>query len=431
MKTLRIIIGLLTFFSSLYMEVGAQSITLSFTGVKYGLFVPLDSVLIENLYVGCDTTIYYPDTILTIHTLGLGEPSTDHSKFTVFQNVPNPSGSGTAIKLFQPATGAVSVVVSDMQGHQVASFSGELDRGYHRFDFMPGGSDFYLFSAISSGIVRTIKIVSLLNTGGQSCLLNYAGMIKEEAKVKQAIPAGGFTYTPGDRLRFTGFSNAFTKTFEDAPQGNVTYTFYFFDPGIPCPGIPIVIHGGQTYNTLLIGNRCWLRESLNIGTMIICKQNQTDNGVIEKYCRGDWEYNCEIEGGLYQWDEMMQYVTTSGARGICPDGWQIPTEWDWEALANNLGGRAAAGGRMKETGTSHWKSPNTGATNSSGFTALPAGIRDSGGLYFAYYGSHAFFWTSTLYASPWRLDYNNGYFSPPAWPDDRKFGYSVRCMKYL
>jgi uncharacterized protein (TIGR02145 family) len=67
-----------------------------------------------------------------------------------------------------------------------------------------------------------------------------------------------------------------------------------------------------------VGDKCWLKENLNVGTMILSEQNQSDNGLIEKYCYGDLPANCETYGGLYQWREAMQYIATPGTQGICP-----------------------------------------------------------------------------------------------------------------
>lgn len=162
----------------------------------------------------------------------------------------------------------------------------------------------------------------------------------------------------------------------------------------PCPSIPSLIYEGQIYNTVQIGTQCWFKENLNVGTRINGNQNQTNNGIFEKYCNDDNEANCNTYGGLYQWDELMQYVTTIGAKGLCPDGWHIPTDAEWTTLTTYLGGESVAGGKMKETGTAHWLFPNTGATNESGFTALPGGYRNmSGG--FGPLGNYASFYSST------------------------------------
>ena len=150
----------------------------------------------------------------------------------------------------------------------------------------------------------------------------------------------------------------------------------------------------QIYTSVQIGDQCWMAENLNIGEMINGAEEMTDNGVIEKYCYENNTANCDEYGGLYQWDEMMQYVTTEGVQGICPAGWHLPTNGECITLTIFLGGESVAGGKMKETGYTHWQSPNTGATNESGFTGLPAGNRLPNSNFF-FLGYAASFWSST------------------------------------
>lgn len=190
-----------------------------------------------------------------------------------------------------------------------------------------------------------------------------------------------------------------------------------------------VSHEGNNYHTVKIGTQCWFKENLNIGTRIGGSQNQTDNGIIEKYCYNDNEANCDIYGGLYQWNELMQYVTTQGAKGLCPGGWHIPTDAEWTTLTSNLGGEPQAGGKMKEAGTSHWASPNTGATNSSGFTALPGGYRDDGG-YFDNLTYHTYHWSSTHGGTDfaWYRGFYNNTGNVGRYYDYKSNGFSCRCI---
>ncbi len=201
---------------------------------------------------------------------------------------------------------------------------------------------------------------------------------------------------------------------------------------IPCPGIPTVEYGGQTYNTVQIGIQCWLKENLNIGTMINGSQNQANNGTIEKYCYNNLELSCNTYGGLYQWDEAMQYVTTPGTQGICPAGWHMPTDAEWTTLTTYLGGEGVAGGKLKEIGTVHWLSPNTGATNSSGFTALPGGYKGNSGNFLGQ-TSNGYFWTSTDISTTevWsrQLDYNDVYVGRSYGYYHKVYGLSCRCLK--
>jgi uncharacterized protein (TIGR02145 family) len=186
---------------------------------------------------------------------------------------------------------------------------------------------------------------------------------------------------------------------------------------------------GQVYNTVQIGEQCWMAENLNIGTMIAGSTDPTNNGEIEKYCYDNNIANCDEYGGLYQWDEMMQYSIIPGSQGICPIGWYIPSDDDLATLGDFLGGNAVAGGKMKEEGTIHWNPPNTGATNSSGFTGLPGGHITNG--YFYYLGTSCRFWssseTSDNYATYGNLIYNYTNFYQASY--NKTHGYSVRCIR--
>jgi uncharacterized protein (TIGR02145 family) len=154
---------------------------------------------------------------------------------------------------------------------------------------------------------------------------------------------------------------------------------------------------GKYYNTVLIGNQCWFKDNLDVGIRINRTQNANPtNNIIEKYCYDDNEDNCVIYGALYQWEELMQGSWNAGVKGICPPGWHIPTYDEWIILGNYLGGAGIAGGKMKETGFTHWNPPNEGATNESGFTALP-----TGSLYGNYdgLGDLTAYWSSTYWNS--------------------------------
>jgi len=203
-----------------------------------------------------------------------------------------------------------------------------------------------------------------------------------------------------------------------------------FTPQWSCGQIFTDERDGKNYNTLQIGTQCWMEQNLNVGTRIDGVQSPANNGTIEKYCYDDSEANCAVYGGLYQWNEMMNYSTTAGVQGICMAGWHLPTDAEWTTLTTFLGGESLSGGKMKEVGYTHWTSPNTGATNSSGFTALPAGTHNSASA-FGDLGYRANFWSSTendgsnawgrilFYDAP---DLLRGY-------NVKSYDWSVRCLK--
>ncbi|MFZ4707458.1 MAG: FISUMP domain-containing protein [Bacteroidales bacterium] len=201
----------------------------------------------------------------------------------------------------------------------------------------------------------------------------------------------------------------------------------------PCPGLPtVILYEGKTYHNIQIGNQCWLKENLNVGTRVDNWQGQDwANGTIEKYCYNNLESNCDIYGGLYSWDEMMQNSVTPGVQGISPPGWHIPTYAEWTTMSTYLGGVNVAGGKLKEIGTNHWLNPNTGATNEFGFTALPGGYTYTMGLYDAM-GVYGFWWTSSEYTNTsqaWHIEMD--YSSPTIyywWPIKGQC-ISVRCVR--
>ena len=245
----------------------------------------------------------------------------------------------------------------------------------------------------------------------------------------------GFTFHFGDSLIYIGYSKTSagiigSDVLEDKPQSNETYLFEIVE-GIPCPGVPAINYGGQIYTTVQIGTQCWFKENLNIGTMIPGNTNQTNNSIIEKYCYNNDTAKCNVYGGLYQWDEAMQYVTTEGAQGICPDGWHLPSNAEFVALSNILGNWGIAGAKMKEKGVIHWSSPNTGATNSSGFTGLGGGGYFQSPYFFFELYLYACFWSSTK-STTTDAHYRFLYYDALYFADDTYFktnAFSVRCLR--
>jgi uncharacterized protein (TIGR02145 family) len=165
---------------------------------------------------------------------------------------------------------------------------------------------------------------------------------------------------------------------------------------VPC-GEPLMDErDGQIYSTVQIGGQCWMAENLNIGTFINSSTSQSDNNIIEKFCYNDDYAKCDTYGGLYQWNEMMQYTTIESTQGICPAGWHIPSDEEYKILEIALGMTQAQADSM------YWRGTNQGSQiagnnqlwnngplvqdptfGSSGFNALPLG------------NFNGYIWTST------------------------------------
>ncbi len=195
--------------------------------------------------------------------------------------------------------------------------------------------------------------------------------------------------------------------------------------GEPCPGLEEFEYEGQIYHTVLIGQQCWMKENLNVGSMIPGTQEASDNSIVEKYCYGNDPANCALYGGLYTWNEMMQYDTGQHITGICPPGWRIPSDEEWDGLSEYLG--VTAGLKMKAT--TGWLSGGNG-TNESGFTALPAGTRAITGA-FGGLGESAYFWSTREHPTngAYRRKLVGGSVFLTNDPINKKMGFSVRCIQ--
>lgn len=146
---------------------------------------------------------------------------------------------------------------------------------------------------------------------------------------------------------------------------------------------------GNIYHTVTIGTQVWMVENLKTITF---RNGDPIPYYTKTSSRGYCWYNDDI-GYKNIYGAIYNIYTAIDNRSICPPGWHIPTVEEWTALVNYLGGESVAGGKLKETGTLHWQSPNTGASNSSGFTALPGGGRDCANN-FVNMGSQCNLWTS-------------------------------------
>jgi len=210
-----------------------------------------------------------------------------------------------------------------------------------------------------------------------------------------------------------------------------------FPMGNSCPGLSSVEYYGVEYPTIQIGGQCWLQKNLNVGTMIPYENLPWNDDNIEKYCYNNVASNCETYGALYHWWEAMFYgEATPGKQGICPPGFHIPTYQEFEILTDLFGGTLTAGGHLKAQ--AFWDSPNTGAINTSFFTAYgsgagynTAGIGGGDLCYDLQKTSYLFY--SNLPANQnkpvLKLRYNNAAAELVTLPaEPYPFG-SVRCMK--
>ena len=205
-----------------------------------------------------------------------------------------------------------------------------------------------------------------------------------------------------------------------------------------------VTYGGINYPTVLLGNgQEWMAQNLNTtqyndGTAITLvtddaqwTENYNNGTTLPMMCwynNDQATYTANTFGALYNWYAVSP--TTNGNRNVCPVGWHVPTNTEWTILTDYLGDSLVAGGKMKSTGTQYWQSPNTAATNESGFSGLPGGYRNYLGTFYGF-GYYGIWWSSTenntYNAWDRLLDYGSGVVTRDS--RGKENGFSVRCLR--
>jgi uncharacterized protein (TIGR02145 family) len=188
-------------------------------------------------------------------------------------------------------------------------------------------------------------------------------------------------------------------------------------------------YGGQSYKTVKIGDQTWMAENLNVA-------HNSGNG--NSVCYNYQESNCGTYGRLYNWAAAMDLPSScnssscasqvqSNHRGLCPEGWHIPSDSEWTTLTDYVGGSSVAGKKLKAT--SGWDSNGNG-TDDFGFSALPGGYRYSDGDFYnaGYYGN---WWSASEYAAGYAYYRDMYYIGGNAYwyGSDESYGYSVRCVQ--
>ncbi len=191
---------------------------------------------------------------------------------------------------------------------------------------------------------------------------------------------------------------------------------------------------GNSYSMVKIGEQVWMAQNL--------KATKYNDGSDIPYVTGNTAWTTLTTPAYCWYSNDSSYKDTYGALynwytvetdNLCPTGWHVPSEEEWRTLIDYLGGASTAGGKLKETGTDHWKTPNSGATNESNFTALPGGYRNTGFGQFYVIEEVGEWWTATgvsfAQQQAWyvHVDYNHG--SLYVQGEDKKTGRSIRCIK--
>jgi len=301
------------------------------------------------------------------------------------------------------------------------------------------------------------KIVTVSTSPASSITLTTATIGGNVSSAEQhPITSRGIVYGRAQNPTFadsTALSGSGSGVFSTTLSGLASYTRYYarafatVDLGtvygnevsftdFTCGTTTISDVDNNTYATVQIGTQCWTQSNLKVS-----KYRNGDN-IPSGLNNSQWDsttagayaiYNNDaandaLYGKLYNWSAV------NDSRGLCPTGWHVPSDAEWTTLTDFLGGASAAGGAMKSTAIQPtpggWISPNTGATNSSGFTGLPGGYRASGGGFYLL-GEYGAWWSSSDAGSGTAWNRALAYYSANAYRDyfNHRLGFSVRCAR--
>ncbi|MDD2890243.1 MAG: FISUMP domain-containing protein [bacterium] len=388
----------------------AQSYQISFAGT--GASTTVDSVKVENLTQGSDITLRGSDT-LYLTSIGINETDLNPVKGNNMHIYPNPMTGNCSVDFEVTAQGKTTLNLYNITGKRILQTQGVLSKGRHTYSLSGLSSGIYILKiklecgssskdkysyiakVVSNNSRKGIAEIKYVGITPQSTVSN-TGKVKSSKGVKSVIT---MQYTTGDRLKITGESGVLRTIFMLIPSKSQTVTFNFID----CTDAD-----GNHYAVVQIGTQVWMVENLKAtkyrdGSSIpnVAANSSWAKLTTGAYCNSNNDTVMDdTYGYLYNW-----YVV-GDSRNICPVGWHIPADSEWTILTNYLG---AAGGKMKEVGITCWLTPNAGATNESGFSALPSGCRDTGGS-FSSIGTGAHWWSSSMeYNAAWgrSLSYSN------------------------
>ena len=379
---------------------GQNTITLSFTGQDAnGEFVRLDSVMVKNVTQGWSETLIYPDTSITFNDLDGVDTYPENASIHV---IPNPL-RGNAQVLFRTACNSSIVIqITDMNGKIYSSYSGKMISGDHLFNITLEIPQIYVLTIITSKGSRSVKLINTENGGSNH--ISYIGSTDAEYSGEKTKGILSHDAQTGDFLEYKGYAqingiqhNVSTDGQLPTDDTLILLTFLYTD-SVPCPGLgTLTDYDGNVYNTVMIGNRCWMKENLRTrhyanGTEIPLGTEANGSAAFRYYPDNDSTLVPTL-GYLYNWSAFINGVTpdstgTADVQGVCPAGWHIPRVSEWNQLINHVKGQPSylCGGGSNNiakalASKSGWDYSSGNCTvghnpednNATGFNAVPAG----------------------------------------------------------
>jgi uncharacterized protein (TIGR02145 family) len=413
---------IIIFFAIIILRTQAQDYFISFTGT--GDTNVVTSVKVDNLVTGATVTLNNSEILHLTGGLGVPALNANSGKLNL---LPNPIIDHSRLTFVTAENGMAHLQILDLSGNILCQKNIFLTSGQHSFSISGIRKGIYVVKVTGNKYAYSTELISQIESLNEATI-DYISTVQitSDNQVKDTKASVDMPYKDGDGLLYKSITGKYSTIISNIPTSSKTVTFNFS----ACTDAD-----NNNYSVVKIGAQTWMAENLNVGTRIDGSSNQTNNNKIEKYCYKNDVQNCNLYGGLYNCDEMMQYAKIPGSQGICPQGWHVPTDEEWTELTTYLGGEVLAGEKLKETGTSHWWNTKSRVTNESGFSSLPAGthqwITSHDNEYYDM-GRIGYYWSSTESRFSNLIGRFTYFDSGNVWPINHSLyydGLSVRCIK--
>jgi uncharacterized protein (TIGR02145 family) len=429
---IRVLFFLIVFCS---LQANAQTYSVSFSGTG------LSTVKVQNLTTGVIVDVPVGDVLFLSVITSITE--VNNTKSPGLKVYPNPMTDKSTLEIMPPLAGDAIISVCDMTGKVLTQYKIYLENYTQEFSLSGIKNGLHIITVQGNGYKFSEKLLSNRKSTGTANIVKISNNIQSVAVKKTIKDSRGIqatvdmAYNTGERLIYTAVSGNNRTVMTDIPTADKTVTFTFTE----CKD-----GDNNYYPVVQIGTQLWMAENLkttryNDGTAI---PNITDNTAWEALTTGAYsDYdntlaNSTIYGRLYNWyaadNNEATKVASNGGKNVCPTSWHVSSDAEWTTLTTFLGGIAVAGGKLKETGETHWISPNTTfSTNESGFTALPGGERDWSTGWCGYIGEHGYWYSSmenlSTNATSVILSQGTTAGGVGIQPCNKRYGLSVRCLK--
>lgn len=403
---------------------------------------------------------------LLFEPTGINNMETDRKNLLIY---PNPMTHSCNIEFFNGVASNVNIRVFSIDGKQIHNYNNFLVKGWHRFHLSGVAAGIYVVNVLTVTDVFTGQFVSTNQTGSDPGLINvgvYSEMLKQapgnnypKKEMKSVVE---MNYEIGDELKFVAYADGFEiAVIYDTPNSGQTYSFLFYELDFinPCPDMPAFVDSrdGRTYHTVLIGDQCWMAENLKYLPSVNYPYFFSSSpfyyvygyyGTDENIAKQTISY--KTYGVLYNWGAAMNGSSSSSTnpsevQGICPVGWHLPSDAEWQELeiaigmspedANNMGDRGTDEGSKLSGRYNLWLEGalrDNSQFGTTGFSAIPGGyLGPAGGLCCIDFGT--IFWSATFETfdsvGVWFRSLHSDNSAVARYTTYPQFGFSVRCVK--